>query len=498
MSAGVARRGGTIPAAAPRTVRNGTEQVLGSAGAAAQGCGRLAERGDAPRPVLGVRDAVALIVGIVVGAGIFVTPALVAAQTSGPAALLCTWAAGGLVALAGALCYAELATTYPDPGGEYHYLRRAFGRHLALLFGWARITVIPTGSIALLAFAFGDYTSEVWRLGAYSSSLYAALAIVGLTGVQLAGVDRGARTQRFLTLLSVTGVALVIVVGLVVVPPAAPGAPAAAASPSGTLGLALVFVMLAYGGWNEASYVSAELRGSRRAMALALAASIAVVTLLYLLVNLAFLRGLGHAGMAASPAAGAELLRRGLGEGGAIAIAAVVALAALASANATILCGARTSFAVGRDFAPFAALGRWHAAANTPRPALLLQAAIALTLVLLGTVTRHGVQTMIEFTAPVFWSFFLLTGVALLVLRRREPRRERPFRVPLYPLTPLLFIATSGWLLFASVAYTGVGALVGLAVLGVGGLVLLLARGTDGPALAARDAAQARHPAGTS
>ncbi len=438
-----------------------------------------------PTPALSTFDAIALIVGIVIGAGIFVTPSLVAAHTADEQALLLAWMVGGVVALAGALCYAELATAYPHSGGDYHYIARSFGRSLAFLFGWARITVIPTGSIALLAFAFGDYISQVVSLGTYSSAVWAALVVVVLTGLNMAGVRHGSRTQNLFTLLEVIGLLAVIGVGLFLVAPvaAAPEPPSGEAS---VFGLAMVFVMLAFGGWNEASYISAEVRGPRTNVAVALVASIAVITLLYLLVNLAYLRGLGFTQMAQSSAVAAEMLRRAFGESGAWVIAAVVAVAALTSANATILLGARTSYAVGRDFVPFSGLGRWHQGTNSPTTALAVQGVIALALVLVGAMTRKGVETMIEFTAPVFWFFFLLAGVSLFVLRWREPHVHRPFRVPLYPLTPLLFCATSAWLFYSSVRYAGVGSLLGLAVLGVGALLLLLTRVSPQPNAARR------------
>ncbi|MCC7546849.1 MAG: amino acid permease [Burkholderiales bacterium] len=432
-----------------------------------------------PTPALSTFDAIALIVGIVIGAGIFVTPSLVASHTGDTQSLLFAWAIGGAVALAGALCYAELATAYPHSGGDYHYLSRGFGRSLAFLFGWARITVIPTGSIALLAFAFGDYASQAVDLGPHSSALWAATVVIGLTALNMAGVRHGTRTQNLFTLLEVLGLFVVIGAGLFLVAPAvaAPAPPRQAS----VFGLAMVFVMLAFGGWNEASYISAEVRGARTNVVFALVASIAIITVLYLLVNLAYVRGLGFGQMTQSSAVAADLLRLAVGEAGAWLITAVVAVSALTSANATILLGARTSYAVGLDFAPFAGLGRWHPRTNSPTAALALQGAIALALVGVGAMTRKGVATMIEFTAPVFWFFFLLAGASLFVLRWREPHVHRPFRVPFYPLTPLLFCATSAWLFYSSVRYAGIGSLLGVAVLGVGALLLVLSRFSPEP-----------------
>jgi basic amino acid/polyamine antiporter, APA family len=434
-----------------------------------------------PRPALRVVDAVALTVGLVVGAGIFKTPSLVAANAGSAQGVLWAWLLGGVVSVVGALCYAELATAYPHPGGDYHYLHRALGRGPAFLFAWSRLTVIPTGSVALLAFVFGDYASQLLRLGPHSSALYAGLLVVALTLLNVLGLRHGTRTQNLLTLLEVGGLLALVAVGLFVAPAASPGpAPAAVAgaAPAPAWGLVMVFVLLTYGGWNEAAYLSAEVKGRGHPLLRALLWSLGIVTLLYLLVNAALLRGLGVAAMGQSEAVAADLMQRGLGTRGALVLSALIALSALTSANATLFTAARTNYALGRDFPAFRLLGSWNARTGSPVNALLVQGAITLALVLLGSATRQGFQTMVEYTAPVFWLFFLLTGVSLFVLRRREPHARRPFRVPLYPLSPLLFCATCAYLLYASLAYTGLGALVGVAVLGLGTLVLAAGRST--------------------
>lgn len=427
----------------------------------------------APRRLLHTRDVMALVVGIVIGAGMFSVPAVVAANSAGPGPMLLAWLAGGVLSLAGALCYAELATAHPHPGGEYHFLRLAWGPRLAFLFAWARLTVIPTGSIALLAFIFGDYASQILPLGAMSPALFAAGVVVVLTALNAVGLRTGKRTQNLLTALQTAGVVAILLAGLLLEPVAPAAAPAAAATTQ-HWGLVLIFVMLAYGGWNEAAYVSAEVVAERRALPRALVASIALVTLLYVLMNLAYVRVLGVEAMAGSDAVAADMMRRVLGERGAQAISAAVALAALTSANATMLMSARTGYAFGRDAPMFALLGRWHPTLHGPVNALLVQSAIALALIGLGAWTRRGFETMVEYTAPVFWLFFLLTGLALFRLRGRAPAVAAPFRVPLYPLTPLLFCAMCAYLLYASLRHTGIGALLGVGVLAVGGVVLLL------------------------
>ncbi|PPS44321.1 APC family permease [Chroococcidiopsis sp. TS-821] len=429
------------------------------------------------KPTLLVWDAVALIVGVVIGAGIFETPALVAGNATNSTMVLLTWLLGGGVSIVGALCYAELATTYPHPGGNYYYLQRAFGNSVAFLFAWARLAVIQTGSIVLLAFVFGDYASQLWRLGTYSASIYAAVAIALLTGLNILGVRLGKWTQNWLAAAQVLGLLILIFFGLALATPAT-GATATAptVTSSGNFGLAMVFVLLTYGGWNEAAFISAELHNVQKNMLRSLLWSIGIITAIYLLVNIAFLRGLGLAGMAESEALAAQLMRQAVGEPGAIFISLLVVVTTLCSTNATIFTGARTNYALGRDFSLFRFLGQWKTQGSTPATALLVQGAIALLLVLLGTITRNGFETMVDYTAPVFWFFFLLTGVSLFVLRRRDREIVRPFRVPLYPFIPLLFCVFCAYMLQSSLAYTGVGALVGVAVLLAGIPLLVITR----------------------
>jgi len=210
-----------------------------------------------PRPTLGLRAAVALIVGVVIGAGIFKAPAIVAAMSGSAGAMFALWALGGLASLVGALCYAELTTAYPHAGGDYHFLRRAYGRTVAFLFGWARFSVITTGSIALLAFVFGDYLQQALPLPglarATGATLYAGAVIVVLTLLNLRGIRTGAATQGWLTLVEVGGLLLIAGAAAFLADPAPaianPGGPAVASSTS--YGMAMVFVLLTYGGWNE-------------------------------------------------------------------------------------------------------------------------------------------------------------------------------------------------------------------------------------------------------
>ncbi|HYG97686.1 MAG TPA: amino acid permease [Terriglobales bacterium] len=428
------------------------------------------------RATLSVLDAVAIIVGIVVGAGLFETPQMVAANAGSKTMLVLVWVAGGALSLLGALCYAELATAYPDTGGMYFYIKRAFGQAPAFLLAWSRLLVIQTGSIALLGFVLGDYASQVFNLGRHSPAIYAATAVIVLTFANVRGVRLGRWMQNSLSLAKVAAVVAVTVTGFML--PAAPSGPAVmqTTAPQSSIGLMMIFVLLTYGGWQEAGYIAAEVKDTRRSMVKALLYSIGIITVIFVAVNAALVHGLGLTGMANSRAVVADVLRLGMGPSGAIVVSIAVMVAALGSMQGTIFTGARTNFALGRDFRMFRGLAQWNESGQTPTRALLVQGGIALLLVLLGTTTRHGFKTMVEYTAPVFWLFVFLTGLALIILRIKEPEIERPFRVPLYPLTPILFSATSAYLLYASLAYTGIGALFGVLVLGAGLAVLYVER----------------------
>ena len=418
---------------------------------------------------------VALIVGAVIGTGIFKTPSMIAANTGREDVFFLAWLAGGLVSVIGALCYAELATPYPHTGGDYHYLTRAFGRKVGFLFLWSRMTIIQPGSIAMLAFVFGDYLSQISPSAHSAHSLYAALSIVILTVMNLMGTQKGKWTQNLLTALKVIGLFSVVVVGMMASPSSAPKI-ASNPSSEASFGLAMVFELLTFGGWNEAAYISAELHEVRRNMVRALLWGVGIITVIYLLINFAYLRGLGLKEMGQSEVVAADLMGRILGQGGVKFISFLIMVSALGAINASIFTGARTTYTLGQDFSRLGFLGQWHEHLNTPKNALLLQGLITFLLVLLGALARKGFVTMVEYTAPVFWCFFLLAGLSLFVLRVKEPDAARPFRVPFYPVTPLLFCMTCVYMLQSSVVYTGIGGLVGLAVLLAGALLMLLTR----------------------
>jgi len=434
----------------------------------------------APRRHLGVRHAMAVCVGMVIGAGIFRTSPNVAQSVMSARTLFAAWGLGGVLSLLGALCFAEMAAAFPHAGGDYTFLSRAYGRRLALFFAWSRFSVIHTGSMALLAFVCGDYLAQLANFGPWSSSVFGVITIVVLTWVNLRGIHLGLGTQIGFMVLVLFGLGSVVVAAVWV---AAHGASpqtslsASAGSEDHTaFGTAMVFVLLAYGGWSDAATLSSEMRDERRGIVLALVGGMSIVAALYLAVNWGYLRVLGLDGLARSEAPAAEVMRAAFGKPGEVLIVFTVTIAAVSIMNALLIVGARTTFAAARDLAGFTRLGSWDVARGTPAHAMLAMGAVAILLIGFGTVTRGGFSTMVDYLAPVFWFFLSLSALAVVVLRVRYPDVPRPFRVPGYPLTPILFFLSCLYTLYASLAYVQIGALVGVAVLSLGGVLLLFQR----------------------
>jgi len=412
--------------------------------------------GTSPQRLLSPLGAVAIIVGIVIGAGIFKTPSIVADVTGDVGWALTLWVGGALISLAGALCYAELATLYPHAGGDYHFLTKAYGKNVSFLYGWAKAMVINTGSIALLAFVFGDYMTKVIPLGSYSVIYWAVVIVVVLTIVNLIGIQASAHIQTALTVLEVAGLIAIIIAGFglfttplppVINPPLFSSAPQL-----GMLGLGMVFVLLTFGGWNESAYISAELKGTPQTIVRVIVLSILIISIIYLLVNMALINGLGLKQLANSKAASADLLGLAFGPLGEKLLGLFVAIAALTSINATMIVGARTNFAMGEDWHGLRKMAHWEPARGSPNFAYLVQGFISLALVGFGALQSDGFEAMVEFTAPVFWSFLFLVGISLFILRAKD-HQTRIFSVPLYPITPLIFCIACAYLAYSSFSY---------------------------------------------
>lgn len=422
-----------------------------------------------------------LAVAMVVGAGIFRSPALVAEAAGAPAWLFAAWVIAGAVTLIGALCFAELATAFPDPGGDYHFLRLAYGRSLSFLFAWSRFAVINSGSIALLGYVLGDYLNVVLPLGALGPPIYAALSVVILTAFNLRGAGPENDAADYgLTSLEVVGLLVMVAAAIALIlqgaQPVEQIDAAVLTSPPAGLRYALVYALLAFGGWSEVATLSAEVRDPRRGMARALVAAALIITALYLAVNWAFWYGLGVDGLAQSTTPAADLIALAFGRWAGLVTALAIAFAVITSINATIVVGARTTYACAHDWPALRKVGTWDEARQIPAAAIWAQGAISLALVVFAAF-YDGFATLVDYTAPVYWLFLTLSGVAIIVLRRRQPGVERPFKTPLYPLLPLLFAGSSAAMLWSSLSYvtseSGAGALVSIGVLATGFLALI-------------------------
>jgi amino acid transporter len=429
--------------------------------------------GDAPVPrkQLSLFDSTCLIVGIIIGVGIYQTAPDVAKGAGSWWAVLVLWLLGGVLSLCGALGYAELASAYPRQGGDYVYLSRSYGRWAGFLFGWTQLAIVRPGDIAVVAFAFATYARALYDPLAgsafpYAQQIYAAVAVLGLTAINIMGVRQGKWTQNVLTTVKVLGLVAVVGVALAAPMASAPAAPTDRFPAS----IAMILVLFTFGGWNEMAYVAAEVRNPHRNIVRALVSGTAAVTVVYILANGSFLWALGHGGMAGSEAVATDAVRAVFPRIGGRLIAALVCISALGAVNGMVFAGARISYAVGAEHAAFRPLGKWDPRTGTPLRALLLQAVIAIGLiVLLGSF----VDTLL-YTAAAVYTFYLATSVSVFVLRMKEPKVERPYRVTWFPLPTIVFCLVCSYLIYSAIAYKPWLAIISLALIPLGLPIYLL------------------------
>lgn len=417
-------------------------------------------------------DATMLVIGGIIGSGIFLNPAIVAQRVPTPSLAVGVWALGGIIALAGAFTFAELGARYQLAGGGYIYLRDALHPLLAFLYGWTLLLVIATGAIAAVAVTFARYTADLMGWGEAAVQPLALGSILLLTLVNIRGVKPGAITQNVFTVLKITALAALIIAGL-----AAAGAPAepvaTAASPAAhrglvsIIGVALLPVLFAYGGWQQTNFVAAEIVEPKRTLPRALLLGVAGVVLLYVLANAAYVRQLGLAGLADSLAPAADVMRRAVGAKGATFIGIGIAVSTFGFLNLVILVTPRVYQAMAADGLFFGAAQRLHPRFRTPVAALAVQAAWAIVLTLSGTYGQ-----LLDYVVFGDWIFFGLCGVTLFVFRRRDAAGgQRPaFLTPGYPWVPALFVAAAAYAVASSVLSNPGNAAIGagLIALGVG------------------------------
>lgn len=402
-----------------------------------------------PKKELSLFDSTCLIVGIIIGVGIYQTAPDVARGAMSVWGVFLLWTAGGLLSLFGALGYAELATAYPAVGGDYVYLNRAYGRWAGFLFGWVQLVVVRPGDIAVMAFAFATYANTLCALPVtshISQIIYASLAIIIFTFLNAVGVKEGKRAQNLLTTAKALGLLAILGIALAAPPPEQCSE---VPSQSFPLSVALILVLFSFGGWNEMAYVAAEVKNPNRNIVRALVLGTAVVTGLYLLVNGAFLYALGYAGMTDSQAVATDTVSTVFPATGARFIGVLICVSALSALNGLIFTGARITYAIGADHRPFRYLGHWNPDTGTPLRALIVQGIIAVLLVLLlGSFTAT-----LLYTAAAVYTFYLATSIAVMVLRVKEPHIPRPYKVTAFPLPTLVFCGACGFLIYSAAVY---------------------------------------------
>lgn len=411
----------------------------------------------------------AVVIGIVVGIGIFRLPPIIALNSSSELQFLLFWVAGGFISLMGALCYAELASSMPNAGGEYHFLRKGFGQATGFFLSWGRMTIIQVGSIALISFILGDYATVMLDLGKYSPSIYAAATVFILTALNIIGTRHSSRTQNILSSVIVLSLVTIIIAGFINTPGELSRLTLTEKDTpvfsSGAAGLAMIFVLLTYGGWSEAAYLTGELHNARKSIVRVLFFGIIVITALYLLVNISYIHVLGFDGLRESETVAYDFTERIFGPASSLIVVLLVVVSALSTANATIITGARTNYALGRDLRLLGFMGKWNTRRNAPVNALLVQGFMSLLLVGIGAWSQQAIETIVDYTAPVFWIFISLTTLCLFVFRFRNEVSVSAYRIPLYPIPPLLFLFACAYMLYSSLIYTGKGAFLGVIIL---------------------------------
>ena len=399
---------------------------------------------------LGVVDATSLIVGCIVGVGIFRTASAIAGHLPSPSLILILWILGGLLSLSGGLCYAELASMFPASGGDYVYIREVYGKFWGFLFGWTKLSVERTGTIAILGFVFAEYLHRAMPYPAGAMRWVAAGAILLLTAVNVRGLRWGKYVQNTFTVLKIATLGSLIAVGF----SAAFHQPVAGPAPTPTplvwglpsidvpliqsMGVALVFVLWTYGGWTEAGYVAEEIRQPQRNVPRAIIAGVLLTTGLYLLVNWSYLVFIPIEQLPHSPLVASTVMQRIWGSAGAVFIAWMVACSAFGALNGYILTGGRILYAIGKDHPLFARLGTIHRDFHTPALALSTNAVLAIALVFTKTF-----EQIVTYSTVVISIFFVMAVFGLIRLRTRRPLQPRAYRVWGYPFTPLLFIVTT-------------------------------------------------------
>jgi len=390
---------------------------------------------------LGYTGATAIVIGTIIGSGIFLVPHDVAQQVGSVEALMLVWLVGGVLSLAGALSLAELGAANPAAGGIYVYLRDAYGKLFAFLYGWALLLVINSGSVATLAVAFGIYSTTFMPLSPLEQKLVAVGAITLLTLVNVLGVRKAAVVQTVFSLAKLAGLGIIMGAALFsghIVPVRATHSLPMPYTTASSFGVALIGVLWAYEGWHMLSFAAGEVKNPSRVLARSYLVGTLVVVAVYLGANLAYLRVLPLPALAEHQRVAAKTMEVLAGPRGATFVAALILCSIFGAINGTVLGGPRAYFAMARDGVLFPSVGRVHPRYATPAVALLIQGGWSILLASTGSYKQ--LYTYVIFTG---WLFYAAAAFAVVILRRKHPNLERPYRVWGYPVLPIAFSAAA-------------------------------------------------------
>jgi APA family basic amino acid/polyamine antiporter len=412
---------------------------------------------------LGLFDAVMLVMGGIVGSGIFMNPHVVATSVHTPFLILGAWAFGGLIALGGAFVYAELAARRPAVGGQYAYIREAYHPLLAFLFGWGLFLVSTSGGLAAVAMTFARYFLELTGAPVPDWSI-AVAALVLLTGLNCLGVRTGGTVQSALMILKIGAIAFLVICGYILIADA-PAHPAAAAQPVSfglltMFGAAMVPVLFAYGGWQTSNFIAGEIRSPEKNLPRGLLIGVIGVVLLYLAVNVVSLRALGADGLAASTAPASDVMRAALGERGATIIALGIAISTFGFLSQGILTAPRVYYAMANDGLFFKSVATLHPKTRVPVIAILLQGLFAVAVALSGTY-----EQILSYVVSDDFIFFGLTASCIFVFRRRDAGTDHKFSMPGHPFTTALFVLVCAAVVVNTVYSYPVNTLIGVGIL---------------------------------
>ena len=440
---------------------------------------------------LGLFDATMIVMGGIIGAGIFVNPAVVARNVHTPFLVLGAWLIGGMIALIGAFVYAELAALRPRVGGQYAYLRDAYHPIVAFLYGWTLLLVVQTGGMAGAAIIFGRYFCELFGLS-ISEQLIATLALAILTVINCLGVRAGSNVQNALMLIKLVAIALLIGVGCFGPAKTNPAGVELPADSGGFAGLARAMapVLFAYGGWQTASFVSGEMRDPRHDLPRGLLIGVIGVILCYVLVSYSCLRALGVANLARTNVPASEVMRHAFGERGAQLIAAGIAISTLGFLSQSILTAPRVYYAMARDGVFFKAVGYLDPRTRVPTIAIVLQGVCAAAIALTGKYDQ-----ILNYVVAIDVLFFGLTGASLLIFRARlQKKGEEDLRVPWHLVTTSVFVLACWAISISTVVQFPRNAGIGVGILAAGALIYPLWRpSAQGPS-APQNPSRSRDP----